>query len=380
MQPTIDIFALFKIAIMAVTAIILISFILYKVYGHNLVLKMWIRIFPTVSLAILITAGATEMKVSKSTMALLMIGGAVSLLLLSTFVLTGRYFEKNIGKSVVKVRNATNEVTQVSGQIATTGLELAQNAAEQATSIEETSSSLQEITSMVHQNSENTKQAAAIMELTNDSAKRGIDAMKQMEASMNDIQQSSAQTAKIIKTINEIAFQTNLLALNAAIEAARAGEAGMGFAVVAEEVRDLAQKSAAAVKNTADLIASQQKSVNEGVDITNKVSSILMEINTNVNKVVTVISEVSTASQEQSRGIDEVSKAVSEMEKTIHNVSVNAEKSALSVEGLSAQTKELHGMVAELSRFVGLKDVLINNGVSTPNPGPPGLLRNRLDS
>jgi methyl-accepting chemotaxis protein len=366
MQNAIDIYALLKVAFMAVITITLISAILYKIYGNNLVLKMLIRIFPFISLSILITAAATEVKASKNSLALAMVGGVVCLLLLGPFILTGRYFEKNIEKSVKKVRNAAGELNEVSGYITMGGQQLAQSSSEQAASIEETSASLQEITSMVHQNSQNTIQAAVIMEQTKGSAKQGIEVMKQMEASMSEIKQASAQTAKIIKTINEIAFQTNLLALNAAIEAARAGDAGLGFAVVAEEVRNLAQKSAEAAKNTADLIAGEQKSVNDGVDISNRASAIFTEIDDNINKAGTMVSEISTASLEQSKGIEQVSKAISEMEQVTQNVSISAEKSAQSVEGLSAQTRALNGMVEELSKFVGLGEGKINHQKNLP--------------
>jgi Methyl-accepting chemotaxis protein len=136
--------------------------------------------------------------------------------------------------------------------------------------------------------------------------------------------------------------------------------------VVAEEVRNLAQKSAEAVKNTTDLIAREQRRISDGVDISNKVSSILAEINGSVDNVGTVIAEVSTASQEQSRGIEQVNKAVVEMEKTTQNFSVTAEKSAMSVEGLSAQTQELNEMVEELSRFVGLAERQANQEITAP--------------
>jgi len=107
---------------------------------------------------------------------------------------------------------------------------------------------------MTKQNTLNAREASDVAEAARDSAQKGVESMKRMSSAINKIKTSSDATARIVKTIDEIAFQTNLLALNAAVEAARAGDAGKGFAVVAEEVRNLAQRSAEAAKNTANLI------------------------------------------------------------------------------------------------------------------------------
>jgi methyl-accepting chemotaxis protein len=318
---------------------------------------MWVRIFPSVAVLVINTTVALNLGLGKNILALSIVSVVNLSLLLGSFILTGLYFEKNIERGVIKVKAAANEVNMVSTQIAASSQELAQSASEQATSIEETSSSLKEITLIVNQNTENANQATTIVDQANNSARRGIDAVKQLEVSIGDLKKISDQTAVIIKSIDDIAFQTNLLALNAAIEAARAGDAGLGFAVVAEEVRNLAKKSTEAAQNTAILILDEQKSVKSGVDITGKVSMIFKEISEVVTKTATMISEVSTASGEQFKGIEEVNKAVSEIDRTTQRVSVNAEESAAAVEELSRQTRELNNMVEELSRFVGLKGV-----------------------
>jgi methyl-accepting chemotaxis protein len=187
----------------------------------------------------------------------------------------------------------------------------------------------------------------------NSTALDGVESMKRMSEAIDKIKNSASETAKIIKTIDEIAFQTNLLALNAAVEAARAGEAGKGFAVVAEEVRNLARRSAEAAKNTADLIEGSTKNAEAGVAVTNEVAKNLQKIQEVASKVATLIAEIAAASKEQSQGIDQVNTAVSEMDKVVQQNAANAEESASASEELSSQAQELSAMVLELTAIVG---------------------------
>jgi methyl-accepting chemotaxis protein len=188
---------------------------------------------------------------------------------------------------------------------------------------------------------------------TRSAVERSREAMARMGDAINKIKGSSDQTAKIIKTIDEIAFQTNLLALNAAVEAARAGDAGKGFAVVAEEVRNLAQRSAEAAKNTAALIEGAQKNADNGVAVSGEVGRFLGQIAEKVQKLSGLVGEVSAASEEQTKGISQISIAVTEMDKVTQGNAASAEESASASEELFAQAKELGDMVTAL---VGLVD------------------------
>jgi methyl-accepting chemotaxis protein len=174
-----------------------------------------------------------------------------------------------------------------------------------------------------------------------------------MSTAIEDIKKSSDETAKIIKTIDEIAFQTNLLALNAAVEAARAGEAGKGFAVVAEEVRNLAQRSAEAARNTAEMIEGSVKNADNGVAISGEVATLLDEISGNNSKVNDLVGEISAASNEQAQGIDQINTAVGQMDQVTQSNAANAEESASASEELSAQAEQLSGMVDQLQTMVG---------------------------
>ena len=246
-----------------------------------------------------------------------------------------------------------DQVSTASDQVSQSSQQMAEGASEQASSLEETSASLEEMASMTRQNADNANQANGLMGEAAEIVARGTASMAEMMKAIEDIKASSDQTAKIIKTIDEIAFQTNLLALNAAVEAARAGDAGKGFAVVAEEVRNLAQRSAEAAKNTSALIEESQRNSDRGVEVTAEVAKALDEIQESASKVGQLVSEVSAASNEQAQGIDQVNTAVAQMDQVTQSNAASSEEAASASEELSAQATELKEMVNALVAVVG---------------------------
>ncbi len=245
------------------------------------------------------------------------------------------------------------QVTAASGEVSAASQSLAQGASEQASSLEESSAALEQMASMTRQNADNAGKADSLMGQTKKVVDEGAKAVEQVSGAIDQIKQSARETAKIIKTIDEISFQTNLLALNAAVEAARAGEAGKGFAVVAEEVRNLARRAADAAKNTSELIEASQKNADSSVVMVDNLTKTFTGIQESSGKVATLVSEIAAASKEQAQGIDQVNTGVAEMDKVVQQNAANAEESASASEELSSQAVELKTMVEDLLAMVG---------------------------
>jgi len=254
---------------------------------------------------------------------------------------------ESLEEALMQVSEAVEQVNSASTQISSGSQSLAQGANEQASALEEISASLEQMSSMTRQNSDNANQAKELSLESRISAEEGQRAMNKMVEAIDRIKTSSDETAKIVKTIDEIAFQTNLLALNAAVEAARAGDAGKGFAVVAEEVRSLAQRSAEAAKNTAQMIEGAVRNAENGVLITSEVASALGKIAASASKTNELISEIANAAREQSQGIEQVNTAVSRLDEVTQSNASNSEESASAAEELNSQSEELHHMLAE---------------------------------
>ncbi len=276
-----------------------------------------------------------------------------SLLGLALAVLFGVFVSRGLNRRITRIaetiRSGAEEVAQGADQVSSASQSLAEGASQQAASVEESSSSLEEMAAMIKQNAQHANEVDVLMK--EEAAPNFALISERIEAMKRAIQEtvnSGQETAKIIKTIDEIAFQTNLLALNAAVEAARAGEAGAGFAVVADEVRSLAMRAAEAAKNTAALIEGANLKIIEASQITEKVIEALAANEQIAQKVASLVDEIAAASKEQAQGVEQISKAVSEMDKVTQQVASNSQETASAAEELSSQSKEMLQGVAEL--------------------------------
>ncbi len=285
----------------------------------------------------------------------------INLLLSASMVITvglvifllSRSISKPIGAAVNSLLECADQVGAASSQVAESSQQLAAGSSQQASSLEETSAALEELASMSRANSENARQANVLMTETGQILDQANASMVDLTASMGEISRASGETAKIIKTIDEIAFQTNLLALNAAVEAARAGEAGAGFAVVADEVRNLAMRAAEAARNTTDLIEDTSAKVQAGSGLVHRTSLAFSQVATSAGKAKDLVAEIAAASFEQSQGIDQINKSVTEIDLVIQRNAANSEESAGASEELNSQAKRMKELVGVLVSVVG---------------------------
>ena len=308
-------------------------------------------------------------------------GRNTGLLLLASFILVAtvvswlisRSLQRQLRDIAIGIAEKAGSLSALSGEVSGASDTVAQGAAGQAAAVEEISTSLEELLSISKSNADRAAANKKEAEGMRGDAEVGMTQVEGMASALEAIRVSSGNISKIIKTIDEIAFQTNLLALNAAVEAARAGEAGAGFAIVADEVRSLSQRAAAAARETDQIITDSVKNSDEVIANSGKVVKALQEIRKRASVVDEGIREIVVASQEQSDGVDQASRGVREVDKFVQASAANSEETARTSEALARHASEL---TTEAIALRGLLDR--RSAPRRPNPTQPELIRPRI--
>ena len=284
----------------------------------------------------------------------IILGVVFLVLIVGIALLLGNFVSSPVIRAVESISEANGQVVSASDQIAASATSLAEGASTQASSVEEVSATVEQSTAINTQNAENAKEADILAKDANEAASKGNEKVQNLMKSMDHITTSSEQIAKIIKTIDEIAFQTNLLALNAAVEAARAGEHGLGFAVVADEVKNLASRSAQAAKETESIIQSSIEQVKSGNAIAKETDEAFSDILDKIKKTSDLISEIAISAKEQSEGMNQIAQAMGNIDEVTQQNAASSEEAAAAAEELNAQANAMLESVADIGAMVGV--------------------------
>ena len=276
------------------------------------------------------------------------------------------------------LQTASEQIEEASTEIANGSDSLARVTSEQAAGLEEITASLHELVALGQSNASDVESARTAAASANAAATTGVSSVQRLITAMDETRNSARETAKIVKTIDEIAFQTNLLALNASVEAARAGDAGRGFAVVADEVRALALRCADAARTTSSLIEDTVTRVEGGVVISQDVDEQLRDVSKRITTVNGVMERIGEATVSQQGGIEEIRQAVELLNGAVQNAAANAEESAAAAQELSglAQAQRSQTERFQLARKVpAARSVAPSKPSSQPVPARKQLVR-----
>lgn len=262
-----------------------------------------------------------------------------------------RGLRDNLNRILLQMGHSAKQVADGSKQVSTGAQALAQGAAEQAGSVEELAAVVHNVSDRVSETAENASGARVQTEQAGVQVSMSSKKMQEMIEAMNVISEKSSQIHHIIKTIEDIAFQTNILALNASVEAARAGEAGAGFAVVAREIRDLADRTSKASKNTTVLIKESAAAVEEGEKTACEAAGSLMQVVESTKQVVMTVDKIAAAANYQREAISHITTEVGQISDVVQSNTATSVELAAASEELSSQAQVLEELVSQFELY-----------------------------
>jgi len=299
-----------------------------------------------------ISAGEALQAVNTLSMWMLIITVAGIIVIIAAIYVFTQYLDNNLHLIINKLRRTVEEVNNAASGIAAVSSQLAEGSSQQAAAIQETSAELKELESLSQKSASDSQETNRRAVETSSTAQKGSDVVADLVIAMENIVEGGNKITNVAKEIENVAFQTNLLALNAAVEAARAGEAGAGFAVVSEEVRNLAQRVKESAQTTTDIVEKNKRLADEGITKVTNTKESLDDILSSTEKVAALINGIAMASDSQAKGVDHIEKAISEMNNVVQSNSANAEEASSASEELSAQAASMKYMVEEFSVFI----------------------------
>lgn len=261
-----------------------------------------------------------------------------------------------LSRMLNSLSNSSDQIRGAAAQVATSAENVADETSKEAAAVEETTATVEELSAMTRNNAQNATESNRLMSETRATVTQANDSMRGLFESIEEIQRSSAETLRIIKTIDKIAFQTNILALNAAVESARAGEHGAGFGVVADEVRALARQSAEAAKDTATLIENTHRQVAVSRKLVEETRTRFTEVSSKVQHSGELVAKIADASTEQAKGIEQLNSAIVSIDKAVQQTVASAAESASASKEMRTQSDEVDSVIKRLRIMVGVDD------------------------
>ena len=300
---------------------------------------------------------------------------AISLACIILGSILGVFFARSITRPLEGIAGnlirEADTMTGYAGEISQTSDTVDRNSREQTAVVDGAAASIAEMSSSIARNAENADEATGFMRRSDADVQSCLTAMEQMVGAMRDIDHSSGEIGKILKAIEDIAFQTNLLALNAAVEAARAGEAGKGFAVVADEVRSLAQRSASSVQETAQMIQQTADRVGRGMSIVTDLEEKFRTITETLGHVRDMTGKIAETTIEQKHGIEQVNQAMGQVDRYSREAADEAATMTRISSSISEVVDQLHGSIAQLGRLLSRSETAVGHAPPPPRGGSP---------